>query len=120
MKAVRELTAKWLKTYAKLIEDKANGSAAIQMRTGDPGPLPVIRRAARSARAQAISPLWKPQRVSPAPGIRAVGEHFIESAFNSRMALATISGRDAGDSPSDEPRNDVHAVHGRPRSNQAY
>ena len=31
VKAVRELSQKWPPTYAKVIEDKANGSAIIQM-----------------------------------------------------------------------------------------
>ena len=58
VQAIRELTAKWPKTYAKLIEDKANGSAVIQMLNREiPGILPVNPSGGKIARAQAISPL---------------------------------------------------------------
>ena len=56
--AVRELTQKWPGTFAKLIEDKANGSAVIQMLAHEiPGLLPVNPSGGKVARAQAISPL---------------------------------------------------------------
>jgi predicted phage terminase large subunit-like protein len=56
--AVRELTQKWPGTMAKLIEDKANGSAVIQMLAHEiPGLLPVNPSGGKAARAQAISPL---------------------------------------------------------------
>jgi predicted phage terminase large subunit-like protein len=58
VKAVRELTLKWPGTLAKLIEDKANGSAVIQMLAQEiPGLLPVNPSGGKVARAQAISPL---------------------------------------------------------------
>ncbi|MGA2716579.1 MAG: phage terminase large subunit [Bryobacteraceae bacterium] len=56
--AVRQLTAKWPATIAKLIEDKANGSAVIQMLSRDiPGLLPVNPEGGKVARAAAVSPL---------------------------------------------------------------
>src|ERR1019366_9383595 len=56
--AVRQLTAKWPGTLAKLIEDKANGSAVIQMLARDiPGLLPVNPEGGKIARAAAVSPL---------------------------------------------------------------
>jgi predicted phage terminase large subunit-like protein len=58
LKAVRELSRKWPRTYAKLIEDKANGSAVIQMLGRElPGLLPVNPEGGKSARAAAVSPL---------------------------------------------------------------
>lgn len=58
VKAVREFSAKWPQTYAKLIEDKANGSAVIQMLANEiPGLLPVNPSGGKIARAQAICPL---------------------------------------------------------------
>ena len=52
---------KWPGTIAKLIEDKANGSAVIQMLDYEiPGLLPVNPQGGKIARAQAISPLSKP------------------------------------------------------------
>jgi predicted phage terminase large subunit-like protein len=58
VKAVRELTEKWPGTMAILIEDKANGSAVIQMLSNEiPGILPVNPEGGKVARAQAISPL---------------------------------------------------------------
>ena len=58
VKAVRGMTAKWPGTLAILIEDKANGSAVIQMLAHEiPGMLPVNPSGGKIARAQAISPL---------------------------------------------------------------
>ena len=58
VKAVRELTQRFPGTLAKLIEDKANGSAVIQMLALDiPGLLPVTPQGGKVARAQAVSPL---------------------------------------------------------------
>jgi len=56
--AVRKLTAKWPGTIAKLIEDKANGSAVIQILAHEiPGLLPVNPGGGKVARAAAVSPL---------------------------------------------------------------
>jgi len=58
VKAVRALKAKWPGTMAILVEDKANGSAVIQMLSHEiPGILPVNPGGGKVARAQAISPL---------------------------------------------------------------
>jgi predicted phage terminase large subunit-like protein len=58
VRAVRELSAKWPGCVAKLIEDKANGSAAIQMLMNQiPGIIPVNPSGGKIARASAISPL---------------------------------------------------------------
>ncbi len=58
VKAVRELSQKWPGTLAKLIEDKANGSAVIQMLAQEiPGILPVNPSGGKIARAAAVSPL---------------------------------------------------------------
>jgi len=58
VKAVRELTREWPGTMAILIEDKANGSAVIQMLSHEiPRILPVNPGGGKVARAQAISPL---------------------------------------------------------------
>jgi predicted phage terminase large subunit-like protein len=55
---VRTLSAKWPHCLAKLIEDKANGSAVIQMVAREiPGILPVNPEGGKVARAAAISPL---------------------------------------------------------------
>ena len=58
VKAGRQMTAKWPGTMAVLIEDKANGSAVIQMLSHElPGILPVNPGGGKIAREQAISPL---------------------------------------------------------------
>ena len=58
VKSVRELSQKWPATLAKLIEDKANGSAVIQMLSHEiPGILPVNPEGGKVARAAAVSPL---------------------------------------------------------------
>jgi predicted phage terminase large subunit-like protein len=62
--AVRQLTAKWPGTLAKLIEDKANGSAVIQMLARDiPGLLPVNPEGGKVARAAAVSPLIEARNI---------------------------------------------------------
>jgi predicted phage terminase large subunit-like protein len=56
--AVRELSRQFPGTLAKLIEDKANGSAVIQMLYREiPGILPVNPEGGKIARAAAVSPL---------------------------------------------------------------
>src|SRR5580658_9894510 len=58
VKAVRELSQRWPQTLAKLIEDKANGTAVIQMLSRElPGILPVNPSGGKIARAAAVSPL---------------------------------------------------------------
>jgi predicted phage terminase large subunit-like protein len=56
VQAVRQLYAKWPACIAKLIEDKANGSAVIQMLTREiSGILPVNPESGKIARAAAVS-----------------------------------------------------------------
>ncbi|MGA3028036.1 MAG: phage terminase large subunit [Bryobacteraceae bacterium] len=58
VKAVRELSQRHPGSLAKLIEDKANGSAVIQMLQHElPGLLPVTPQGGKVARAAAVSPL---------------------------------------------------------------
>jgi predicted phage terminase large subunit-like protein len=58
MKCLRVMTNKWPTSVAKLIEDKANGPAVIQMLYREiPGLLPVNPSGGKAARAAAISPL---------------------------------------------------------------
>jgi phage terminase large subunit-like protein len=58
VQAVRELSAKWPGWMAKLIEDKANGSAVIQMLTREiSGILPVNPEGGKIACAAGVSPL---------------------------------------------------------------
>ncbi len=80
VKAVRELTAKWPGTGAILIEDKANGSAVIQMLQYEiAGILPVNPSGGKIARAQAISPLVEAGNVYlPHPDYAPWVNDFIE------------------------------------------
>jgi predicted phage terminase large subunit-like protein len=80
VKAVRDLTEKWPGTVAKLIEDKANGSAVIQMLQHEiPGILPVNPSGGKVARAQAISPLVEAGNVYlPHPDYAPWVNDFIE------------------------------------------
>ncbi len=58
VKAIRAMTANWPATLAILIEDKANGSAVIQMLAHEiPRLLPVNPQGGKVARAAAVSPL---------------------------------------------------------------
>jgi predicted phage terminase large subunit-like protein len=57
LQAVRDLSAKWPRAHKKLVEDKANGPAVIQMlRTEIPGLIAVDPHGDKVARAKAISP----------------------------------------------------------------
>ncbi len=80
VKAVRELSAKWPGCSAKLIEDKANGSAVIQMLGREiPGLLPVNPGGGKVARAAAVSPLIEAGNVYlPHPDYAPWVEDFIE------------------------------------------
>lgn len=58
MQAIRNLTEKWPKAYAKLIEDKANGPAVIELLKNEiAGIIPVNPEGGKVARANAVSPL---------------------------------------------------------------
>ena len=80
VKAVREMTKKWPHCAAKLIEDKANGSAVIQMLTNQIGGiLPVNPQGGKIARASAISPLIEAGNVFlPHPHLFPWVNDFIE------------------------------------------
>jgi predicted phage terminase large subunit-like protein len=55
---IRRVSDDWPGSLAKLIEDKANGSAVIQMLSQEiPGIIPVNPLGGKVARAQAVSPL---------------------------------------------------------------
>jgi predicted phage terminase large subunit-like protein len=55
--AVRAMTRKWPKSYTKLVEDKANGSAVIATLKHDiQGLIPVQPEGGKEARASAVSP----------------------------------------------------------------
>jgi predicted phage terminase large subunit-like protein len=80
VKAVRDLSAKWPYCSAKLIEDKANGSAVIQMLSNEiPGILPVNPEGGKIARATAASPLIEAGNIYlPHPALMPWAEDFIE------------------------------------------
>ncbi|MDK8436415.1 MULTISPECIES: phage terminase large subunit [unclassified Brevibacterium] len=57
VEAVKAMTAKWPQAAAKLIEDKANGSAVIShLSKSVPGMIPIEPEGSKLARANAISP----------------------------------------------------------------
>lgn len=60
MKAIQVMTAKWPKALAKLIEDKANGTAVIEMlQKSISGIVPIEPEGGKEVRAQAVAPLWE-------------------------------------------------------------
>jgi predicted phage terminase large subunit-like protein len=83
VKAVRDLTSKWPGTVAILIEDKANGSAVIQMLQNEiAGLLPVNPSGGKVARAQAVSPLVEAGNVYlPHPDYAQWVNDFIEECI---------------------------------------
>jgi predicted phage terminase large subunit-like protein len=80
VKAVRAMTEKWPATMAVLIEDKANGSAVIQMLAHEiPGLLPVNPQGGKIARAAAVSPLIEAGNIYlPHPDFAPWVKDFIE------------------------------------------
>jgi predicted phage terminase large subunit-like protein len=80
VKAVRELAERFPGTIAKLIEDKANGSAVIQMLSNEiPGILPVNPSGGKIARAAAVSPLIEAGNIYlPHPAYAPWVNDFIE------------------------------------------
>ena len=60
MKAITTMTRKWVKATAKLIEDKANGPAVIQMlRVKIPGIIAVQATVSKEERVNAVLPVWE-------------------------------------------------------------
>jgi predicted phage terminase large subunit-like protein len=80
MRAVRGLSQKWPGTLAKLIEDKANGSAVVQFLQNEiPGIIPVNPEGGKVARAAAVSPLIEASNVYlPHPDYAPWVNDFIE------------------------------------------
>jgi predicted phage terminase large subunit-like protein len=57
MQAIKTLSSKWPSARGKLVEDKANGSAVIQMlKSKIPGLIPIEPEGGKEVRAQAVSP----------------------------------------------------------------
>lgn len=60
MKSIRAMSDKWPKARSKYIEDKANGTAIIEMLQDEiPGIIPVEPDGGKEARANAVSPLFE-------------------------------------------------------------
>lgn len=80
VKAVRQLSAKWPYSFAKVIEDKANGSAVVQILAHEiAGIIPVTPEGGKVARAAAVSPLIEAGNVYlPHPQIAPWVNDFIE------------------------------------------
>ncbi len=80
MRAIETLAAKWPNAYAKLIEDKANGPAVIQMLQHKiPGLLAVNPEGGKVVRAAAVSPVVEAGNVYlPPPGITPWIHDFME------------------------------------------
>jgi len=85
-KAVASLSAKWPKATKKLIEDKANGTAVINlMRKRIPGLIPINPEGGKLSRAHAVEPLWESGNVwIPDPSMASWVHDFIEElvSFN--------------------------------------
>jgi predicted phage terminase large subunit-like protein len=80
--AVKALVAKWPQCSAKLVEDKANGSAVLDvLKVEMPGLIPIMPKESKEARASAVSPFVEAGNVFlPDPKIRAWVTDFIEEA----------------------------------------
>lgn len=80
MKAIRAMTDKWPNARSKYIEDKANGTAIIEMLKDEiSGIVPVNPDGGKEARANAVSPLFEAGNVYlPHPNMCAWVEDLIE------------------------------------------
>ncbi|MEU8158029.1 phage terminase large subunit [Micromonospora sp. NPDC048986] len=80
--AVRMLAARWPQSAAKLVEDKANGTAVINFLSRTvPGLIPVEPDGSKSARAAAVSPFIEAGNVFlPAPELAPWVDDVIEEA----------------------------------------
>lgn len=80
MKAIQVMTAKWPKALAKLIEDKANGSAVIEMlQKSISGIVSIEPEGGKEVRAQAVAPLWEAGNVYlPHPAYKEWSDDIVE------------------------------------------
>lgn len=80
MKAIRAMSDKWPNARSKYIEDKANGSAIIEMLKDEiSGIVPVDPEGGKEARANAVSPLFEAGNVYlPHPNMCSWVEDLIE------------------------------------------
>ena len=80
MNAIRTMTAKHPKTYRKLVEDKANGPAVMQLLTREiPGLIPVEPNGSKEARVHSIAPDWEAGNIwLPHPSIAPWIHDYIE------------------------------------------
>ncbi len=60
MRAIEAMANRWPEATAKFVEDKANGSAVIEMlQKKIPGMVPVNPQGGKEVRAQAVAPFWE-------------------------------------------------------------
>ena len=78
---VKDLAAKWPQARAKLVEDKANGSAVIDLlKRKVPGLIPVNPEGGKIARATAVSPYVESHNVWLPEGAAWVSDFIEECA----------------------------------------
>lgn len=80
MKAIRSMSDKWPQARSKYIEDKANGTAVIEMLKDEiSGITPVEPEGGKEARANAVSPLFEAGNVFlPHPNLHSWSEDVVE------------------------------------------
>lgn len=80
IQAIRNMSAKWPQATAKIVEDKANGPAVIQLLKGEvPGLIPVNPEGGKIVRAQAVAPQIEAGNVFiPDPSIAPWINDFVE------------------------------------------
>ena len=80
MKAIRKMADKWPQARSKYIEDKANGTAVIDMLKDEiSGITPIEPEGGKEARANAVSPLFEAGNVYlPHPNLHSWSEDVVE------------------------------------------
>ena len=84
MKAIEAMTRRWPLARAKYIEDKANGTAVIEMlEKRINGIIPIEPSGGKEVRANAISPIWESGNVYlPHPLYRPWVDDFVEQVIS--------------------------------------
>ncbi|WP_413515863.1 phage terminase large subunit [Carnobacterium maltaromaticum] len=84
MKAIENMSAKWPDARGKYIEDKANGSAVIEMLTKKlSGIVPVNPSGGKEVRANAVAPLWEAGNVYlPHPLWKAWSDELVDQLIS--------------------------------------
>lgn len=93
--AIEEMTAKWPRAHRKLVEDKANGPAVIELLSQKvPGLIPVNPQGGKIVRARAVEPFHEARNLwAPTPDSR----HWVQEFLTRAQAFPNVDHDDEVD-----------------------